>query len=144
MDGTDTSYRYGGLPELVAEIIRYSNLNEYRSERFKKPTCDCGEDSFELATDDGEGVGLRCCAHCGQSHWMGDSADYADSAVLVAHQCVCGSEIFQLLVGLALYQGTEDVRWLYIGCRCTACELIGVFADWKCESGFVADLMAKL
>ena len=23
------------------------------------------------------------------------------------------------------------VRWLYIGCRCTACGILGCYADWK-------------
>jgi hypothetical protein len=47
----------------------------------------------------------------------------------------CEHEQFQLLSGVALYEDSNDIRWYYIGCLCFSCQLVGVFADWKCEAG---------
>jgi hypothetical protein len=43
-----------------------------------------------------------------------------------------------------VYEGTHDVRWYYIACRCVECNLVGVFADWKCEAGDAAAFLAKV
>ena len=45
--------------------------------------------------------------------------------------------------GVSVYEGTHDVRWYYIACRCVECNLVGVFADWKCEAGDAATFLAK-
>jgi hypothetical protein len=48
----------------------------------------------------------------------------------------------EITVGVSLYANSEDVRWLYLGCRCPQCGLTAVYGDWKCE--FVAyDLLLK-
>ena len=49
-------------------------------------------------------------------------------------QCVCGKSHFENSVGVSVYKGTEDVRWLYVGCRCVACGLMGCYGEWKNES----------
>jgi len=36
------------------------------------------------------------------------------------------------------------VRWYYIACHCVECNLVGVFADWKCEAGDAAAFLAKV
>jgi hypothetical protein len=36
------------------------------------------------------------------------------------------------------------VRWYYIACHCFECDLVGVFADWKCEAGDAAAFLAKV
>jgi hypothetical protein len=46
--------------------------------------------------------------------------------------------------GVSVYEGTHDVRWYYIACRCVECNLVGVFADWKCEAGDAAAFLAKV
>jgi hypothetical protein len=48
-------------------------------------------------------------------------------------ECVCGKQVFEITVGVSLYKDTKDVRWLYVGARCTGCGLTGVFGDWKNE-----------
>lgn len=77
-------------------------------------------------------------------HLIGDSQDYADEAEFGAHKCICGKEAFELLSGVALYDGSNDVRWYYIGCRCASCNLVGVFADWKCEAGQADLFLSKV
>lgn len=50
---------------------------------------------------------------------------------------------FQIVSGVALYKGTNDVRWLYVACFCPACGLMGVYADWKCEGGDADAFLAR-
>ncbi|MDH6593975.1 hypothetical protein M2165_003864 [Variovorax sp. TBS-050B] len=129
-------YRYGDGPEDIrTEVERYSKSNAYPATRFAASACACGHHVFSLESDEEAGAARRICTACGHVHLMGDSADYADEAEFGAHSCVCGEEAFELLSGVALYADSNDVRWLYIGCRCTQCSLVGVFADWKSESG---------
>ncbi len=129
-------YWYGAGPEDTrVELQRYSNLNGYRAVRFAEPVCRCGSRSFRLATDEDEGAARRTCTICGATHFMGDSARYAAIAEFTDHGCICSGNEFELLCGVAVYRDSNDVRWFYIGCRCTVCGLVGVFADWKWEAG---------
>ncbi|MCY1043699.1 hypothetical protein OV208_20435 [Corallococcus sp. bb12-1] len=129
-------YWYGTGPQDVqAEMVRFSQLNGYPSTRFSASVCSCGNATFKLESDEDAGAARRSCAACGSVHLMGDSAQYADEAEFERHDCACSEQVFQLLSGVALYDGTNDVRWYYIGCLCVACQLVGVFADWKCEAG---------
>ena len=75
---------------------------------------------------------------------MGDSESFAADATLEAHECVCDGEAFELSSGVALYEGSNDVRSYYIGCRCSRCDLTGVFADWKCEAGDADEFLGKV
>ena len=45
----------------------------------------------------------------------------------------CGSSAFEITVAVALYQNSEDVKWIYIGCRCINCGLTACYEDWKNE-----------
>lgn len=129
-------YCYGDtIDDLQAELVDYSQSNKYEAVKFFEAVCACGGRVFKLLTDEDEGVAQRICVACGTSHLMGDSQDYADDAELEGHVCVCDGEEFHLLSGVALYRDSSDVRWYYIGCHCTQCKLVGVFADWKCDGG---------
>lgn len=127
---------YGTTQEdLRTEMRRYSADNVYEATRYAASACACGGKTFTLDTDEDAGVALRTCTACGNEHYMGDSASYADEAEPARHPCVCDGEAFELLSGVALYEDSNDVRWYYIGCRCAQCDLVGVFADWECEAG---------
>lgn len=118
-------YWYGTTPQdLTAEIVRYSRLNGYEAVKFASAVCACGSRFFHLESDEDEGAARRTCASCGLVYPMGDSASYASKALFEGHECVCGSDEFELLSGVALYDQTNDVRWYYIGCRCTNCNLV--------------------
>ena len=41
--------------------------------------------TFTLDTDEDAGVALRTCTACGNEHYMGDSASYADEAEPARH-----------------------------------------------------------
>lgn len=127
---------YGSTPEdTQVEVRRYSVGNGYEAVKFAASVCACGGRTFRLETDENEGVARRTCTACGTSQLMGDSDEYAEDATLEPHVCVCDAAAFELMSGVALYEGSNDVRWYYIGCQCAACHLTGVFADWKCEAG---------
>ena len=97
---------------------RYSVDNVCEATRYAASACACGGKTFTLDTDEDAGVALRTCTACGNEHYMGDSASYADEAEPARHPCVCDGEAFELLSGVALYEDSNDVRWYYIGCRC--------------------------
>ena len=65
---------------------------------------------------------------------MGDSASYADEAEPARHPCVCDGEAFELLSGVALYETATTCAGT-TSAAARACDLVGVFADWKCEAG---------
>lgn len=137
-------YWYGTTLDDIRQQVEQYSESGYRARRFRESVCECGNRIFRLRTDEVEGAGERTCTTCGDRHLMGDSAEFAASANLERHECICGSEEFELLSGIALYSDSNDVRWYYIGCRCTACNLIGVFADWKCEAGDAESFLAKV
>lgn len=137
-------YCYGTEPEdTTTEVQRYSELNGYKALKFSQSVCACGSRSFVLETDEEEGAARRTSTACRASHLMGDSADHVQDANLEHHECVCGAEEFNLLSGVSLYEGSNDVRWYYIGCRCAKCHLVGVFTDWKFEGGDANDFLAN-
>ena len=137
-------YWYGSAAEdTKTELVKYSGLNGYTATRFSESVCTCGNRSFKLETDEDEGAARRTCTACGATHLMGDSSEYASGANLENHVCVCDGDTFQLLSGVALYDESNDVRWYYIGCLCAMCNLVGVFADWKCEAGDADAFLAE-
>jgi len=129
--------------DIRTEMVRYSKLNAYEAARFSAAVCTCGSNSFKLESDDEAGVARRTCAKCGDSKLLGDSAEYIADAKIDNHICVCDHDTFGITSGVAMYSGSRDVRWYYIGCRCRACNLIGVFADWKSESGDADAFLAE-
>ncbi len=124
--------------DLRVELARYSTENEYPIDSFINVKCKCGCDLFELRTDEDQGVAMRTCTQCRNEHLMGDSADYVAEAELEQHECNCRKDKFQIVVGVHRHRNaddslSDDVRWLYIGCRCPKCSLLGCYADWKNE-----------
>jgi len=39
--------------------------------------------------------------------------------------------VLKLMIGMAHREGGPDVRWIYVGAKCAACGLTGVFVDWE-------------
>lgn len=125
---------YGDNHADIAEHLREYTADSYRAEHFANAVCKkCKAKAFMVQIDDNAGVCVRTCASCKKAHPVGDSAEYMDEAELDECQCPCGSEVFEITVGVSLYAESEDVRWIYIGLRCTDCGLIGNYGDWKNE-----------
>ena len=139
-------WRYGdGQADIRGEVIRYSQQNGYPAEHFADAVCGCGGRVFGLLLDDAVGVASRVCVACdADAHPIGDSADFMDEADEEECVCPCGEEAFEITVGVSLYADSEDVRWLYVGCRCPACGLTAVYGDWKNEFNGYRELLARV
>lgn len=131
--------------DIRTEITRYSKLNGYLAEKFADAVCTCGSRVFSLLLDDNEGVATRVCIACdAEAHPIGDSADFMEQAEEEECACPCGQESFEITVGVSLYADSEDVRWLYLGCRCPTCGLTAVYGDWKNEFNGYLELLARV
>lgn len=138
-------WRYGdSQADIPEEILRYSKQNAYLAHHFADAVCKCGGCLFTLRMDDDAGAAVRKCVNCLEEHPIGDSADYLDEADLQAYECVCLENVFEITVGVSLYADSEDVRWLYLGCRCPKCGLTGVYGDWKNEFNGYRDFLARV
>lgn len=126
------------------EVLRYSQLNAYVAHHFADAFCTCGSNTFRLALDDDEGAAIRVCSQCKDEHPIGDSEDYIEDASLEECSCPCGSDHSEITVGVSLYDDSEDVKWLYLGCRCPKCGLTAVYGDWKNEFIGYKDLLARV
>jgi hypothetical protein len=140
-------WRYGtSQADIRAEIIRYSKEVSYLAEHFADAVCSqCGGKVFALSLDDTAGVASRVCIVCdSEAHPIGDSADFIDESEQKECACPCGEEAFEITVGVSLYSDSEDVRWLYVGCRCPKCGLAAVYGDWKNEFNGYRELLARV
>ncbi len=137
-------HRFGdSQADIPDEIPRYSK-HGYPAQHLADAVCRCGGSAFRLRVDDNEGAAVRQCASCGAEHAIGDSAEYLDGAELEECECPCGFGELQVTAGVALYDGSEDVRWLYLGCRCARCGLTAVYGDWKSEYNGYRELLARV
>lgn len=138
-------YRFGdSQADIRDEITRYSELNAYVAHHFADARCQCGAKVFRLVMDENEGAAVRRCMACSIEHPIADGGDYLDDAELEECACPCGHEEFEITVGVSLYEGSDDVRWIYVGCRCPACDLVAVYGDWKNEYEGYRELLARV
>jgi hypothetical protein len=138
-------YRYGeSQADIGDEVLKYSEVNGYLAQQFAEAKCACGGRVFRLRLDDTEGAAVRKCVACAQEHPIGDSDDYLTDAELEECACPCGVEEFEITVGVSLYADSEDVRWLYLGCRCSKCGLTAVYGDWKNEFNGYQELLDRV
>jgi hypothetical protein len=138
-------YRYGDdQADIREEISRYSKKNAYVAHHFADSVCPCGGKVFRLLLDDATGAAVRRCSSCSAEHPIGDSDEYLKDAELDECACPCGGEEFEITVGVSLYEESEDVKWLYLGCRCPKCGLVGVYGDWKNEFLDYRKLLARV
>jgi hypothetical protein len=138
-------YCYGDTQaDIREEITTYSESNVYVAHHFADAVCQCGARVFRLVLDDTEGAAVRRCVACSAEHPIGDSQEYLADSEPGECACPCGGEDFEITVGVSLYEGSEDVKWLYLGCRCTACGLVAVYGDWKNECEDYRGLLARV
>lgn len=128
---------------LIAAIKAYAKGN-YPARDVALVACKkCRRELFEVQLDDAEGCALRRCVHCKTERLFLDSAEYWDDADPEQALCTCEGETFQCAVGFARTRDAKDVKWVYIGLRCIACGLAGVYADWKIDYSPSLHLLAK-
>lgn len=117
--------------DIRPELGRYSRSNAYVVHHFKDEACACGATALRLRVDDEEGAAVVSCPQCKVERPLADSARYLGVAELEECECPCGNDALEITLGVSLYAESEDVRWLYIGCRCPKCKLVATYADWK-------------
>lgn len=138
-------HTYGDEQADLEEVIaQYSETAGYTAEHFAHARCACESTAFNLYLDDTEGCAVRVCAKCEEDQFVGDSEQFIEGASLDHAQCVCGKKHLELTVGVALYEGSEDVRWLYLAARCVECGLAGVYGDWKNEYNGYKELLNRV
>lgn len=115
--------------DIRQEIERYSAENGFPANDFEPLVCDCGCEEFTLFSDARGGGALAVCAECEMNLSIYDSADFIED--IGQNICECGHDRLYLMTGMAHYPDTVDVRWVYVGAKCTACGLVGVFVDWE-------------
>ncbi len=113
------------------EVLRYSELTENVAHHFADAICTCGSKNFRLKLDDNGGAATRICSQCNIEHAIGDSDDFLEDSSLEECACPCDNEAFEITAGVSLYDESEDVKWLNLGCRCAKCGLTAVYSDWK-------------
>jgi len=108
-----------------------------RSTSFGFVTVPVAPKVFKLEASVGDAAARRTCSRCERTHFMLDSEkcwDNTEEEPQLLECTKCGSTETNVGVGFSLYQEGQvkgEVHWLYIGYRCTACGLLGSFADWK-------------
>ena len=126
----------GSEADDIQEYLRAYGDEGYAVDESRMCKCRCGSYEFELEADRDEGCALRICALCRTKHLICDSDEYWDKAEPESWECTeCGCKTCNIGVGFSLYSIEEgsgsDVRWIYIGNRCTNCGTLGAFAEWK-------------
>jgi hypothetical protein len=131
--------------DIREELTRVGRLNEYVPDHFADARCVCGGRTFRLQLDEGTAA-VRVCTNsdCARSQPIGDSNEYLDDAELQECACPCGGKEFEITVGVQLYAGSEDVKWVYLGCRCVACGLTANYGDWKNELNGYREFLARV
>ena len=131
--------------DLPAVLRDYSTANRYVAEHFADAVCaNCQGRVFRLALHEAAGVAVRTCCGCGAEHGIGDSDEYRDEVEPEACECVCGKDQFEITVGVALYEGSGEVRRLYVGCRCPICGLADCYGHWRNDYPSYQSLLARV
>lgn len=117
------------LDDLNAEVLRYSTANGYPAESIEQLTCECGCAHFTLYSDETEGGAVAVCCDCEMNLSIYDSADFLTD--VGQNVCACDGEKLCIVTGMAFYEDSEDAHWIYVGAKCPACGLAGVFVDWE-------------
>jgi len=138
-------YSYGdSQADIRAELSKYSEYSTRPIHHAADTACGCGSRLFNLDLDDEAGVAVRSCHTCKTEHVIGDGGANLEDAELERCECACGSAAFEITAGLSLFPESEDVQWLYIGCRCPSCGLTACYGDWPNEFDDYRKLLACL
>ncbi len=144
----DTSGKWwvGSEPDDIRGFLESYASEGYEVDEFRLARCACGSDTFHLDADDNHGVAKRTCSRCSREHFICNSDQFWAGASPEHWRCVeCDSEDTNVGVGFSLYQDADGgIRWLYVGCRCARCGILGCFAGWKIAQAGSEPLMERV
>lgn len=129
----DTSGKWwkGSSFEDVAEYLRLYMEDSYPIGKVAQSVCACGSTTFTLRTDPTDGCAQRICTVCKKKTLICDSEEYWEDASPRKVRCPCKNDTFEVGVGFSFREGEEDIKWVTIGHRCTACGILASSADWE-------------
>ena len=128
---TSGTWWVGSEKDDIRGYLEAYTAEGYKVHDFRLATCKCGSDSFRLEADATEGAAKRICIKCSEEHFLCDSDEVWEEAEPEKWKCECGSKATNIGVGFSLYDDNQEIHWLYVGCRCAKCGILGCFADWK-------------
>jgi len=115
----------------LKEYLEAYSADSYKVSEFRLAKCACGNHVFHLFADDDEGCAKRICTSCKKEAFICDSDEFWDDASPEEWKCIeCGSTSANVGVAFSLHDDGE-IRWLYVGERCSTCGVLGCFAGWK-------------
>lgn len=101
----------------------------------KTVRCSCGCDIFEATLDTFEKVIKVKCDKCGAEKFLLDSEDYWEEAKPEVAVCpICNSKKYNFRIGF-IRRITGEVMWVYMGNRCTKCNVLGSYMDFGINYG---------
>jgi hypothetical protein len=118
----------------LAEYIRLLTTEGYPAEEVIQSICVCGNTTFQLLADQGEGCAQRVCSACNRGTFICDSADYWAKATPQTVRCPCGQTTFEIGVGFS-FREQNEVTWITVGQRCVRCGVLASYVDWKVNYG---------
>ena len=93
----------------------------------------CGCTELRLVGDQDEGAVQAVCMQCGAKKLLLDSAEYWKEVSHRTLRCpLCKGKGFNARVGLSRRENGQ-VRWVWIGDRCTQCQVLGSPFDWRID-----------
>lgn len=119
---------------------------------FEEAVCDCGGRVFSLTVDEDYAEVTWACRACDALYLFHTSGTdgYFEGDPAAEHEdcgCPCNERetaSFEIAVGAVLYDDGQDVRWVYIGCRCISCGLTALYADWNRVDLSWPDVVARM
>jgi hypothetical protein len=122
----------GSSPLDLDEYLREYSADSYPIDRFALLKCSCGSHQFGVEVDDDEECARGICSVCSSVLFIADSEENWNPESPRIFECgACQSTVANIGIGFALTKDREAVNRVYLGCRCTKCEILGCMIDWK-------------
>lgn len=118
------------IDEWLGEYTEIPNL------KVKPVIChQCGSDVFKIRVDQNEGAIQVTCGSCGTKKILLDGEEiWKECRPRARKCCICKESLYNVRVGFD-YRENGDVKWVYIGNRCTSCGTLGSYVDWSVDYG---------
>ena len=128
-------YWYGDCANDIDEFLReYTEISDLE---IKPVTChSCNSNTLIMRIDSDEEAIQIQCPKCGEKKILLDCQDIWDEVKPKLRRCVvCKiSKKHNIKVGFVRREN-GDVKWVYIGSRCTNCGVLASYLDWHINYG---------
>ena len=119
----------------LSEYMYLLTEGNYKASKVLSCACNnCNNSIFKLNADKNEGCAERICIECNTASFICDSEEVWEDAEPKFVMCPCQNNTFELGIAFALRENS-DIRWVYIGQRCSSCGILACCIDWKIGYG---------